>query len=275
MPEQRQPILEALEVTKRFSPRGGRLRVRGERVLAVDRVSLKLWDGEAVGLVGRSGSGKSTLARLLVGLEQPDAGEVRFAGRALKSLPARELADVRRQVQLVLQDPLGALDPMQAIGSAVKEPLVAHRLATRGSRPARVGELLARVGLPSSGELLSRRPHRLSGGERQRAALARALACAPRALILDEPVSALDPAVRGRLLNVLLDLKAGMGLAILLVAHDLPLVAQLCERVIVLDRGAVVEQGPVADVLARPTHEATRALLAASAGGGQHVSRRE
>lgn len=258
------PIVQARALVRRYGPRGGWSGRRGEGVVAVNRVSVSLEPGEMVGLVGRSGCGKSTLARLLSGLEPPDGGEVRIAGREVQGLSARDRRVTRRLVQLVFQDPLAALDPSQKVGAALTEAIAGPGEATGARQSVTLQGLLDDVGLSTAPELLERRPHQLSGGERQRITLARALACQPRALLLDEPVSAVDPAVRGRLLNLLLELRGRLGLAILLISHDLHVVGQVCRRVIVLEEGMVVEEGPAEEVLAQGRHAATRALLAAS-----------
>ena len=259
------PILAAHQVVCRYPARGG---VRWGRdrdlVVALDSVSLELRPGELLGLVGRSGSGKSTLARLLLGLEKPDRGEVTFEGRTLESLTETERQRMRREVQVVFQDPHAALDPRQSVGGVVAEPLVVHRLCPRGERRGRGRLLLGEVGLPGEDAFFDRSPRELSGGECQRVALARALATGPRALILDEPVSALDASVRGQVLNLLLDLQERTQLAMLLIAHDVRLVARLCTRVAVMAGGRVVEEGPTRKVLESPIDPATVELGAAA-----------
>ncbi|TAM51695.1 MAG: ABC transporter ATP-binding protein [Acidobacteria bacterium] len=231
---------------------------------ALDGVSLELARGEIVGVVGRSGAGKSTLARLLLGLEPADEGSVSYAGRALASLGPRDTRGMRRAVQAVFQDPTGSLDPRQSVGTIVGEALAVHHLAPRAARRERIRELLAEVGLPGEDAFLARLPRELSGGERQRVAIARALASRPEALILDEPVSALDVSVRGQVLNLLLSLQRRTGMAMLVIAHDILLVERLCMRVLVLAAGRVVEEGPAARVLTRPAAAATAELLAAA-----------
>jgi len=259
------PILAARHVVRRYPARGGvRWGREREGAPALDGVSLELWPGEILGLIGRSGSGKSTLARVLLGLETPDEGEVTFDGRPLGSLSDPEQRRLRREVQVVFQDPHASLDPRQSVGGILAEPLAVHRLVPRGERRSRGKVLLGEVGLPSDDAVLDRLPRALSGGERQRVALARALASGPRALILDEPVSALDVSVRGQVLNVLLDLRERAGLAMLLIAHDVRLVARLCGRVVVMAGGRVVEEGPTRGVLENPAHTATAELLAAA-----------
>ena len=259
------PILAARHVVRRYPARGGvRWGREREWAPALDGVSLELWPGEILGLIGRSGSGKSTLARVLLGLETPDEGEVTFDGRPLGSLSDPEQRRLRREVQVVFQDPHASLDPRQSVGGILAEPLAVHRLVPRGERRSRGKVLLGEVGLPTDDEVLDRLPRALSGGERQRVALARALASGPRALILDEPVSALDVSVRGQVLNVLLDLCERAGLAMLLIAHDMRLVARLCGRVAVMAAGRVVEEGPTRGVLESPAHSATLELLEAA-----------
>ncbi len=259
------PIVAARQVVRRYPAPGGVRFGRGsEPVTALDGVSLDLRRGEIIGLVGRSGSGKSTLARVLLGLERPDEGGVTFDGVSLESLTDSAWRRLRREVQLLFQDPHGSLDPRQSIGGVVAEPLAVHRLLPRGRRRGRGKELLREVGLPGEDAFLDRFPRELSGGERQRVALARALASGPRALILDEPVSALDISVRGQVLNLLLGLHESAGLAMLLIAHDVRLVATLCSRVAVMAGGRIVEEGPTREVLGNPAHPATAQLLEAA-----------
>ena len=260
------PVIAATDVVRTHGARGGMWR-RGGGVAALRGVSVELRAGEILGLVGHSGAGKSTLARVLALLERPDAGEVRYGGVRVDHLPAAAQRPLRRGVQIVFQDPGATLDPLQRVFAAVAEPLTVHRLHEGPMRSRRVDDLLAAVGLGGDGDLLARYPRELSGGERQRVAIARALACEPRALILDEPVSALDVSVRNQVLNVLVELRARLGLAILLIAHDLALVAEVCDRVAVLLAGRVVEVGPAEDVMLRPLHPHTTFLVQATMGG--------
>lgn len=256
------PLVAASDLWKRFPGRGVG-EARGA-VAALEDVSLTLDAGEVLAVVGRSGSGKSTLARVLVGLETPDRGEVRIGGVDLATATGRARQGLRRQVQLVLQDPRPALDPLQSVLSAVSEPLAIHSICAPADRRGRVGELLALVGLGARPELLGRLPHELSGGECQRVLLARALACNPRALVLDEPVSALDAAVRQQVLGEMLGLRDRLGLALLLIAHDLRLVRDVADRLLVMDAGRVVEVGETARIMAAPSAAATTALLSAA-----------
>ena len=221
--------------------------LRPPRVLtAVRDVSFELRRGETLGLVGESGSGKTTLLRLMLGLEQPDAGSVAYHG-----------ASLRREVQVVFQDPASALDPRMRVADIVLEPLRVMRL--RGDHAARLSELLSAVGLPQSAA--RRYPHEFSGGQRQRIAIARALAPRPRVLLADEPVSALDVSVRAQILNLLEDLRVGYDLTLVLVSHDLSVVRHLCDRVLVMRAGEVVEAGKTATIFSSPKHSYTRTLL--------------
>jgi peptide/nickel transport system ATP-binding protein len=258
-------IVAAHRVVRRYPARGG-VRWSGKRrtVVALDGVSLELRAGDTLGLVGRSGSGKSTLARVLLGLEQPDEGEVAFGGQPIASLPDEARRRFRNEVQIVFQDPHASLDPRQSVRGIVAEPMAVQGRVPRAERERRLRGLLGEVGLAGSDAILRSRPRELSGGERQRVAIARALAGGPRALILDEPVSALDASVRGQVLNLLLELQERTSLAMLLIAHDVRLVARVCTRVAVMARGRIVEEGPTDAVLSRPADPATAELLAAA-----------
>ncbi len=258
------PLLEGRELVRRYPARGRAWRAGAGTVAALDGASLALHVGEVLGLVGRSGSGKSTMARVMLALERPDSGEVTFRGRALTAATRAELADLRRDVQAVFQDPHGALDPRQRIGAAVAEPLAIRRVGPGSARRERVAALLRQVGLPAGGGFLGRLPAELSGGERQRVALARALAGEPRVIVLDEPVSALDVSVRGQVLNLLLELQRDAGMAMLVITHDIGLVARLCGRVAVMAGGRVVEEGLPGEVLRHPRSQATAELLSAA-----------
>jgi ABC-type glutathione transport system ATPase component len=258
------PLLVARDLVRRYAKRGATGWGGRRPVLALDSVSLELRRGEILALVGRSGAGKTTLARVLAGLEPPDRGEVLLSGRLFSSLRGPGVRELRREIQLVFQDPHAALDPRQSLGSIVTEPLAVHGLVAGRDRGERGRELLAGVGLSGTGPFVRRRPGELSGGERQRVALARALACRPKVLILDEPVSALDASVRGQVLNLLLDLHESTGLTMLLIAHDMRLVARMCTRVAVMASGRIVEEGPAASVLNAPNHQATVGLVAAA-----------
>jgi peptide/nickel transport system ATP-binding protein len=253
------PILEAVDLVRDYRlPRRSLRQPPGVRH-ALRGVSLAIEPGERVGVVGESGSGKTTLARLLVGLDRPTAGDVRFEGQSIVGRRERDLRWLRTGAQMVFQDPMGSLDPRLTVGAIVAEPLVGLRAP--GDHAARVAELLEAVGLPAGSA--RRYPHQFSGGQRQRIAIARALAPHPRVLVADEPVSALDVSVRAQVLNLVLDLADDLHLTVVFVSHDLSVVRFLCDRVAVLYQGEIVEQGATVDVYERPQHDYTRALLAA------------
>lgn len=236
---------------------------RGSRTFqALHEVSLALSAGERVGLVGGSGSGKTTILRTLLGLIRPAAGEVRFDGRRVDGLSDKDLTDLRSRVSLVSQDPNASLNPRMRLREIVAEPLRSPWLGSRGRAEGAVAEAIVGVGLDVA--MLERFPHELSGGQRQRVAIARALVSSPDLLIADEPVSALDVSVRAQVLNLLGEAVRERNLAMLFVSHDLAVVRHLCERVVVVDRGRIVEKGPVAKVFGEPRHEYTRRLLEAS-----------
>jgi oligopeptide/dipeptide ABC transporter ATP-binding protein len=256
-------LVEARNLTKRFERRSGLLGRGTNSIHAVNGVDLDVAPGETVGLVGESGSGKSTLGRMLIRLIEPDAGEIRFDGTDLLTLAPRELRALRRNFQIVFQDPYGSLNPRMRVGTAIGEPLVIHGLvAGKRARSERVAELLEQVGLdPASAD---RYPHEFSGGQRQRIGIARAIACAPRFIVADEPVSALDPPVQAQIVNLMLDLQERLGLAYLFIAHDLTVVERISDRVAVMYLGKIVEEAPAAELYARPLHPYTKALLASS-----------
>ncbi len=251
--------IEALTVA--FRSGGGALS-RGKMQLAVDGVSLRVGHGEFVGLIGESGSGKTTIARAVMRLVPPMKGRVVFDGTDVWASRSRELRRLRREMQIVFQDAGGALSPRLRIGNIVAEPLMVHGEVRRSERRRRVLEAMDLCGLSST--LVSRRPHELSGGQRQRVLIARALVVRPRLLICDEPTSALDVSVQAQVLNLLKDLRASFGLAALVVTHDMGVVSFLCDRVVVLRAGRVVEDGGRETVLREPRESYTRALLDAS-----------
>ncbi len=254
------PLVQAQHLSKRFPFRG--LFARGAAVQAVTDVTLDVARGEAVGLVGESGSGKSTIGRLLLGLLVPSSGRVLVDGIELARANAAELRRLRRRTQLVFQDPYSSLDPRRTVGAQVMDGLRIHRIVPAAQRRARVAALLDQVGL--SPEHADRYPHEFSGGQRQRIGIARALATGPDFLVADEPVSSLDVSVQAQVLALLADLRARLGLAMLFISHDLPVVRSLCDRVVVLYLGRVMEEGSVKRVFEQPRHPYTRALLSAS-----------
>ncbi|HEY3803455.1 MAG TPA: ABC transporter ATP-binding protein [Kofleriaceae bacterium] len=232
------------------------LSVRFGAVRAVTDVDLEIAAGEVLGLVGESGCGKSTLGRALLRLVPPSAGTIELAGRDITRLRAGALRPLRKQMQMIFQDPSASLDPRMTIGDAVAEPLAIHRLPL-----ARVPELLAKVGLQP--ELASRYPHELSGGQRQRVGIARALAVGPKLVVCDEPISALDVSIQAQIVNLLSDLRAAESLTYLFISHDLRVVQHLCDRVAVMYLGRIVELAEAGALYASPRHPYTRALLSA------------
>jgi oligopeptide transport system ATP-binding protein len=232
---------------------------------ALQQVTFELRAGETLGVVGESGCGKSTLARVLVGLQAASAGSLRFEGRELRDLPAAQWRRLRRDIQMVFQDPLASLDPRMTVAAAIEQPLRALcPQLDAGARRRRVDRMLERVGLAAAHG--ARYPHELSGGQCQRVGIGRALVVEPRLLICDEPVSALDVSVQAQIVNLLMDLQREQNLALLFIAHDLALVRQMSDRVLVLYLGRVMELAPGAALFSRPQHPYTQALLAAVPG---------
>jgi oligopeptide/dipeptide ABC transporter ATP-binding protein len=237
---------------------------------AVRDVSISVARGETLGLVGESGSGKSTVGRLMLGLLPATTGRVMFEGQDLAAARPAQLRTLRRRLQLVFQDPYASLDPRRTIGAQIADALVIHNLVSPAGRPARVADLLDQVGLAP--EHAARYPHQFSGGQRQRIGIARALASGPDFLVADEPVSALDVSVQAQVLALLANLRAQLGLAMLFISHDLPVVRHLADRVAVMYLGRIMEEGPVNTVFATPRHPYTQALL--SAAPSLHPERR-
>ncbi|MDP9440733.1 MAG: dipeptide/oligopeptide/nickel ABC transporter ATP-binding protein [Actinomycetota bacterium] len=247
-------LLELRSVSKSFD--------RG-RLTALDNVNLDVRSGETVGIIGSSGAGKSTLARVVAGLVAPDAGAILFDGEDVARLSSAGRRAYRRRLHLVFQDPYTSLAGHLRVADLVAEPLVIHRAASRAGRAELVAEALTAVQLPPE-RYLSRWPHQLSGGERQRVALARALVLRPRLVVADEPTAMLDPRVRAELLDLMGELQGNLGMAYLFITHDLAVAAMICSRLVVMSRGAVVEEGPTGSVVGQPRHPATTALVDAA-----------
>lgn len=254
------PLVQVDGLVKHYLS-GGFLSRPKPPVKAVDGVSFSIAPGETLGLVGESGSGKSTVGRAVLRLEVPTAGVVRFEGIDLASLDAATLRTTRRKMQIVFQDPHGALNPRRTAGDSIAEGLIIHGMVSTQELPERVAQLLAEVGLDAS--YAARYPHEFSGGQRQRIGIARALAVEPRFVVCDEPVSALDVSVQAQVLNLLLDLRDRRQLAYLFIAHDLAVVQQVAHRVAVMYLGTIVEIGPARSIISVPRHPYTQALVSA------------
>lgn len=251
-------LLEIENLYKSFHIKSGPGKTLTAR--AVDGVSLTVSRGEVLGLVGESGCGKSTLGRLALGLMPATAGRVLFRGMDISTLPKDEMRALRKEMQIIFQDPFASLNPRMRIQDIVTEPLVIHKLAKKSDLPDRAAELLEKVGL--SRDSLWRYPHEFSGGQRQRIGIARALASNPSFIVADEPVSALDVSVQAQIINLLIDLQTSLGLAILFIAHDLNVVRYFSDRVAVMYLGRIVEIAPAEEIYRNPAHPYTEALLA-------------
>ncbi len=255
-PSSRDTLVNVKGLVKHFPVEGS-----DDVVRAVDGVSFEIFRGETLGLVGESGCGKSTVGRCLLRLIEPTAGEITFEGRDVVSLGKQELRELRREMQIVFQDPYASLNPRMKVGSIVGEPLVIHNIGTKKERRDRVAELLKRVGL--NPDYSKRYAHEFSGGQRQRIGVARTLALNPKLIVADEPVSALDVSVQAQVVNLLQDLQKEFNLAYLFISHGLAVVEHISSRVAVMYLGRIVETATAADLYAQPLHPYTKALLSA------------
>ena len=257
-----EPLLVVENLKKWFPIKKGVLFDRTvDHVKAVDDVSFQIYPGQTLGLVGESGSGKSTTGYCVLQLLKPTAGSVKFLGDELTTMKKTDLRRMRREMQIVFQDPYASLNPRMTVGNIVAEPLLVHKVGNRARRRKTVEELLEVVGF--NPDFVNRYPHEFSGGQRQRIGIARALALNPRLIVCDEPVSALDVSIQAQILNLLKDLQTEFGLAYLFVAHDLAVVRTMSDDIAVMNQGKIVEQGPAEQVYDRPRDEYTKALLAA------------
>jgi oligopeptide transport system ATP-binding protein len=258
----REVILQAENLVKHYPIKAGVLRRTVGHVKALDGVSFELYKGETLGIVGESGCGKSTLARMLMRLEEPTAGKLTFDGVDVYTQKGSAMRRLRRDIQIVFQDPYTSLNPRKTVGDIVGEPFEIHTdVLPKGDRRQRVQQLLELVGL--NPEHINRYPHQFSGGQRQRIGIARGLALNPKVIICDEPVSALDVSVQAQVVNLLRELQAGLGLAYIFIAHDLSVVRHISDRVGVMYLGKIAEIGDENQIYSRPTHPYTQALLSA------------
>ncbi|PZX17164.1 peptide/nickel transport system ATP-binding protein/oligopeptide transport system ATP-binding protein [Palleronia aestuarii] len=254
-------LIEAHGLGRNYPMRQGLLG-RQKDVWAVRDVSLNMVRGESVGVVGESGCGKSTLGRMMMGLEDPSIGSVRFDGRDIAGLRGAERRRLARRMQMVFQDPFGSLDPRRSVGAQIADGLRIHKIVPAREIADETTRLIEQVGLSSAA--MTRRPHEFSGGQRQRIAVARALATRPDFIVADEPISALDVSIQAQVVNLLIDLRRDLDLAILFISHDLHIVRHFCDRIVVMYLGRIVEEGPAEQVFGTPAHPYTRALLAAT-----------
>lgn len=255
------PIIDLQDVHVTFKTRTGSI-FNPNKVHAVAGLSLSLMPGETIGIVGESGCGKSTTANVMCGLQQATEGKVFFKGEEVTKRTAADRRRIGRVVSVVFQDPATALNARMPVHDQLLDPLLVHKVGTKDEREARVRDLIAMVGLPDSA--LDALPGQLSGGQRQRVAIARALALKPDAIIADEPTSALDVSVRAQILNLLTDLKDELGLAMVFISHDIQTVRYVSDRIVVMNKGVIVEEGPAAELLANPQDAYTKKLLGAA-----------
>ena len=255
------PLLQVDKLRKYFPIHGGVLQRVVNNVKAVDDVSFDINAGEVVGLVGESGSGKTTVGRTILRLEHATSGEVRFGGADVMGLNGSEMRAYRKRMQIIFQDPYASLNPREKVREVLTHPLKLHKIGAASEHEDRAAALLEKVGL--SRDHLARFPHEFSGGQRQRIGIARALAVEPEFIVADEPVSALDVSIQAQVINLLEDLKNDLDLTMLFIAHDLGVVEHICDRVIVMYLGRVMEIASAADLYARPNHPYTQALLSA------------
>ena len=260
-PDNGRPLLEVEDLRMHYPVRGGVFGGKIGDVRAVDGVSLSVARGETLGLVGESGCGKSTFSRAVTRLEEPTGGRVTFEGKDVGHASKDELFRLRRDMQIIFQDPYSSLNPRMTVGEIVREPLIVHRMGTKAEQIEKVRSLLETVGL--TGEMLERYPNEFSGGQRQRIGIARALALGPKLVIADEPVSALDVSVQSQVLNLMVRLQRELSLTYVFISHDLSVVQYISDTVAIMYLGRIVEKGPVDRIFEQPAHPYTRALIAA------------
>ena len=254
------PLVSARDLAVHFHSGGGLLGGQARTVKAVDGVSLDIHQGKTLGVVGESGSGKTTIGRAILRLIPATSGSVTFAGEDVLAASPSRLRKLRQEMQIIFQDPSGSLNPRMRIREVVAEPLLVHGLAKPSDVMDRVGELLERCGMPRNA--MDRYPHEFSGGQKQRIGIARALAVKPRFIVCDEPTSALDVSIQSQIINLLRDLQREFGLSYLFISHDMAVVRHMCERIAVMYKGKIVEEGERDQILYNPQHEYTQRLLA-------------
>lgn len=254
------PLVSARDLAVHFHSGGGLLAGQARTVKAVDGVSLDIHPGKTLGVVGESGSGKTTIGRAILRLIPATSGSVTFAGEDVLAASPSRLRKLRQEMQIIFQDPSGSLNPRMRIREIVAEPLLVHGLEKPNTVMDRVGELLERCGMPRSA--MDRYPHEFSGGQKQRIGIARALAVKPRFIVCDEPTSALDVSIQSQIINLLRDLQREFGLSYLFISHDMAVVRHMCERIAVMYKGKIVEEGERDQILYDPQHEYTQRLLA-------------
>jgi oligopeptide/dipeptide ABC transporter ATP-binding protein len=259
-------VLSVSGLKKRYEVRRNPFSLKKETINAVDGVSFGLERGETLGLVGESGCGKSTVARCITLLETPDAGNILFLGSDWVGLAEEQRKRLRKEMQIIFQDPYSSLNPRKKIFDIVAEPIVTHRMCARSELPDRVGEVMRNVGLDE--DFLKKYPHEMSGGQRQRVAIGRALATSPSLVIADEPVSSLDVSVQAQIINLFLDIKERLTLSMLFISHDLNIVRFVSDAILVMYRGRIVEMGRKEELFGGPLHPYTKLLMEASTGKG-------
>ncbi len=255
------PILQVEGLKKTFAVRRGLLQRAGAGVRAVDGVDLEIRPGQTLGLVGESGCGKSTVARLILRLLMPDSGVIRFGRREISRFTERQFKPLRKEIQMIFQDPYSSLNPRMTVAQSIGEGVRIAGIRGKGKQTRRIGELLEMVGMPAASA--GRYPHEFSGGQRQRVGIARALSVSPRLILCDEPISALDVSIQAQIINLLKDLQTELGLSYLFISHDLNVVSYICDHVCVMYRGRIVESATADVLFADPRHPYTLKLLAA------------
>jgi len=255
-------MLSVSELRKSYEIRRTPFSVRKETIRAVDRISFDLEQGQTLGLVGESGCGKSTVAKCITMLEKPDEGRILFMGRDWVNMAEKERKGLRKEMQIIFQDPFSSLNPRKRVLDTIAEPLKVHRMVEKGSLSEKVLEVLKSVGLDE--DFLKKYPHEMSGGQRQRVAIGRALATAPSFIVADEPVSSLDVSVQAQIINLFLDIRERLRISMLFISHDLNIVRFISDRTMVMYRGKVVETGETEELFSHPLHPYTRLLMLAS-----------